>query len=315
MYFTMTRAAVTVAGGAAALCLGSVPAALAAPAHSTDFVPCNPYALHQAISHQSYGETLVLAPGCTYYLPDALPEITTTLTIAGYHSTLTRTWDARSFSLLTVGGCRHIIPSVASVTVNDGDCGDLTVINVDFTDGGGYGISQGGAIDNEGGTLHVEVGTFAGNKTDEYGGAIYNDGQMTVSHATFTGNLAPYGGAIYNDDQASIYVSSFTWNKAPTLYGDPDNSDGGAIYNDDDLYLADSGFLANSTGGNGGAIYTDGTLRGDHITITANAAGFDGGGIYDGGDVVDPAALRDSTVFGNQPDNCAPTGSVAGCFF
>jgi predicted outer membrane repeat protein len=220
MYFKMTRAAVTVAGGAAALCLGSVPAALAAPTPSTDFVPCNPYALHRAISDQSYGETLVLAPGCTYYLPDALPDITTTLTIVGYHSTLTRTRDAGSFSLLTVGGCTHILPSVASATFDDGNCGDLTVINVNFTDGGGYGISQGGAIDSDG-TLTVKGGTFAGNKTDEYGGAIYADGQMTVSHGTFTGNLAPYGGAIFNDDQASIYVSSFTWNKAPPSTATP----------------------------------------------------------------------------------------------
>jgi hypothetical protein len=71
---------------------------------------------------------------------------------------------------------------------------DLTVINLDFTDGGDYGITQGGAIDSDG-TLTVEGGTFWDNKTDEYGGAIVTDGQMTVSHATFTGNLAPYGGA------------------------------------------------------------------------------------------------------------------------
>jgi predicted outer membrane repeat protein len=311
MYFKMTRAAVTVMGGAAALCLGSVPAALAAPPQNTYFVPCNPYALHQAIGHARYGETLDLAPGCTYYLPGALPDVKTNLTIVGYHSTLTRTWDARSFSLLTVGGdCGVLDATVVGVTVIDDGCrADLTVINVNFTDGGGYGTYEGGAIDNQGGTLHAIGGTFSDNKTDRDGGAIYNDGQMTVSHATFTGNLAPYGGAIYNDDQASIYVSSFTWNKAPTLYGDPGNSDGGAIYNDDDLYLADSGFLANSTGGNGGAIYTDDYLDAGHITVTANAAGSDGGGIYNDDHTV---RLSGSAVFGNQPDNCH---DVPGCFF
>ena len=82
-YFSDGRARYLFPGGAAALCLGSVPAALAAPTPSTDFVPCNPYALHRAISSQSYGETLVLAPGCTDYLLDALPDITTTLTIVG----------------------------------------------------------------------------------------------------------------------------------------------------------------------------------------------------------------------------------------
>src|SRR5580693_1058772 len=68
MYFKMTRATVTVAGGAAALCLGSVPAALAAPAQPATFVPCNAYALHAAINDASSGDTLDLAPGCTYYL-------------------------------------------------------------------------------------------------------------------------------------------------------------------------------------------------------------------------------------------------------
>ena len=51
MYFKMTKAAITVAGGAAALCLGSVPAALAAPAQNTYFVACNPDALHTAIAN------------------------------------------------------------------------------------------------------------------------------------------------------------------------------------------------------------------------------------------------------------------------
>jgi predicted outer membrane repeat protein len=307
MYFKMTRAAVTVAGGTAALCLGSVPAALAAPAPATDFVPCNPHALYLAISHQSYGETLDLAPGCTYYLPGRLPNIKTNLTIEGYHSTLTRTRDAGSFSLLTVGGgCGDL--GVISANLDDGDCkADLTVINVDFTDGGGSNEDEGGAIHNGGGTLHVIGGTFSDNKTDEYGGAIYNDGHMTVNNATFTDNLAPYGGAIYNEYDASIGVTSFLLNKAPTLYGDPDNSDGGAIYNDDDLDITNSGFAGNSTGGYGGAIYTEDDLHAGHITITGNEAGFDGGGIYNDDETAD---LSDSAVFGNQPDNCY---DVPGC--
>ena len=107
--------------------------------------------------------------------------------------------------------------------------------------------------------------------------------------------------AIYTEDDASIGGSSFTWNQAPTLFGDRDNSDGGAIYNDGDLDVANSGFLANSTGGYGGAIYTDDDLHAGHITVTANAAGFDGGGIYNDDETV---TLSGSAVFGNQPDNC-----------
>jgi predicted outer membrane repeat protein len=308
MYFKMTRAAITVMGGAAALCLGSVPAALAAPAApATDLVACSADALYTAIVHQSYGETLDLAPGCTYSLPARLPNIRTHLTIVGDHSTLTRTRDAGSFSLLTVGdGCGDL--GVINANSDDGYCkADLTVINVDFTDGGGSDEDEGGAIHNGGGTLHVIGGTFSDNKTDEYGGAIYNDGHMTVNNATFTDNLAPYGGAIYNEYDASIGVTSFLLNKAPTLYGDPDNSDGGAIYNDDDLDITNSGFAGNSTGGYGGAIYTEDYLDAGHVTVIGNEAGFDGGGIYNDDETVH---LSGSTVFDNHPDNCY---DVTGC--
>ena len=291
MYFKMTRAAVIVAGGAAALCLGSVPAALAAPASGAYFVPCSAGALHAAIEKADPGATLDLAPGCTYYLPDALPEIMHELTIVGYHSTLTRARDAGGFSLLEVG-C---------------EAGDLTVINVSFTDGGGYDVGKGGAIYNDGGTLHVTGGTFSDNESNNEAGAIYNDGHMTVNNGTFTDNLAHYGGAIYNDGVASIGGSSFTWNNAPTSdIAMRYNSYGGAIYNQADLHLANSGFVGNSTGGYGGAIYTKDTLDAAHITVTANAAAF-GGGIYK---FAGTATVFGSVVFGNQPDNCV---HVTGC--
>jgi hypothetical protein len=43
----------------------------------------------------------------------------------------------------------------------------------------------------------MEGRTFPGNKIDEYGGTIYNEGSMPVSCATFTSDLEPYGAAIF----------------------------------------------------------------------------------------------------------------------
>jgi predicted outer membrane repeat protein len=311
MYFKMTRAAVTIAGGAAALCLGSVPAALAAPASSTYFVPCNAGALYAAIYNAHHGETLDLAPGCTYYVPGPLREIKTELTIVGYHSTLTRTWDAGSFSLLKVGGDLGCVVEGGVLNVNNNPCdgldGDLTVIDVNFTGGGGYDAEMGGAIDNDGGVLHVIGGTFSDNETYHQGGAIYSDGQLTVNNAAiFTGNRAPYGGAIYNGDEASIGGSSFLWNTSPDEEGTLAHSDGGAIYNDGHLDLFNSGFVGNITGGDGGAIYTKDELNAGHITVTANTADFHGGGIYND----ETVTLFASAVFSNQPDNCV---DVTGC--
>lgn len=300
MYFKMTRAAITVVGGVAALCLGSVPAALAAPAQNTDFVPCNADALYEAIGQAHYGETLNLAPGCTYYLPAGLPFIRTNLTIKGYYSTLTRTRDAGSFSLLTVG-CGNDGGILASPDDGCQAKADLTVVNVDFTGGGGSGAFEGGAIDNAGGTLHVQGGIFSDNEA-RAGGAIYSRGHMTVNNATFTDNLGTYGGAILNASNASIGVSAFLLNQARTRSGDPDNSEGGAIYNAGHLDLVNSEFAYNSTGGYGGAIYTDDDLLAGHVSITGNAAGVDGGGIYNHND--DTVTLSSSAVFGNRPDNC-----------
>ena len=123
-------------------------------------MPCRAYVLYLAISNASNGKTLNLAPGCTSDLPDALPCITGSLTIVGYHSTLTRTWNAGSFSLLLVGATETSV---------------FTVINVNFTNGGGHDL--------------------------DYGGAIYNDGTLRGYHITITANDAGYlGGGIYDGD-------------------------------------------------------------------------------------------------------------------
>jgi predicted outer membrane repeat protein len=295
MHRKLARTAGTTLFGIVALCLGSAPAALASPAQNPHYIPCRTSALAAAISTASGTETLILAPGCTYVLREGLPTVTTTLTIVGNHSTLERS-DAPgtpSFSILMVE-----------------DSGDLTVVGVDFTNGGGDSNYGGGAIRN-GGTTTVRGGTFRDNKNVEHGGAIYSDGTLTVSDgAIFTGNVSVYGGAIDSENTATISGSSFTWNKALALFGGPDNAYGGAIYNDGSLDLTDSGFLANSSDGYGGAIYNDDTLTARHITVTANAAGYEGGGIYNDDETV---TLTDSTLFGNHPDNCYPVGTIADC--
>ena|ERR1700722_3887592 len=78
-----------------------------------------------------------------FFAPDALPAIRADLHIVGYHSTLTRTRNAGSFSLLTtgVGGCGGIL----AAHPDDRDCSaaDLTAINVNFTDGGGSDTDEG----------------------------------------------------------------------------------------------------------------------------------------------------------------------------
>jgi predicted outer membrane repeat protein len=300
-------------GGTLVLGLGSAHAAMAQPT-VTVHVACYSGALASAISAATDGETIVLAPGCVYRLDQALPDIAVDLTIVGYDTELLRDHGAPSFSLLTL------------------DCmTDLTVVNVDFRNGGGPDDDNGGAIYGPGDTdLTVQGGIFTDNYS-EYGGAIESDGILTVTGADFVGNYAYYeGGAIYTDGD-DAYISGSTFQKNATYDGDDDDYGGGGIYTDNDnTQLTGSTFTGNSsyeggavynddslamtrdsltenTADYGGGIYNDSDLTVYRSLIAFNWAGDDGGGIYNAWDIT----AAGNQIYGNQPDNCI---GVTGCF-
>jgi predicted outer membrane repeat protein len=303
------RAAARIAAvaGTLVLGLGSAQAAMAQPSDTVD-VPCNVGALASAINDASNGETIVLAGGCVYRLDQALPDVAVDLTIVGLDTELLRDRGAPSFSLLTV------------------DCmTDLTVVNVDFRNGGGPDDDDGGAIYAPKDTdLTVQGGIFTDNYS-EYGGAVEGDGILTVSGAYFTGNFAYYeGGAIYTDGDEA-YISGSTFQKNATYEGGDDDYGGGAIYTDnDDTQLTGSTFTGNSSY-EGGAVYNDDELFMGRDTLTENIADY-GGGVYNDWDLTVNGSLigfnwassygggiyndHDITlagdqIYGNQPDNCA----------
>lgn len=122
--------------------------------------------------------------------------------------------------------------------------------------------AQGGAIYNEG-TLTVEGSTFTGNKaegTNGWGGAIYNAGTLTVDGTRFENNTASaQGGAIYVHPKAELDVTNSyfkgnggTAGGAIAMFGDngaaPEHSISNTVF---------EGNTANRTGdtpGKGGAI-------------------------------------------------------------
>jgi len=299
-------AAKTVTVGAiVALGLGSSQAAMAKPGPIR--LACSAGELADALADVSSGATIYLAPGCTYWLTSGLTDTKADLTIVGYDSTLERASGASHFTILTVNCMK-----------------DLTLDNVNFADGGGGSVWSGGAIYNDGGHLTVNGGTFTGNRSSEYGGAIYTDrsgSSLTVSGAHFSGNTAEYGGAIENGSAstATISNSTFSQNSAPGGYY------GGAIENDGTAGITSSSFLGNTatyggaitnggdltTAGNtldgnrayeGGGIYEQGaTLDDDGSLIMSNAATHLGGGIYNGSCV--DMTLTGTTLFLNVADN------------
>jgi predicted outer membrane repeat protein len=149
----------------------------------------------------------------------------------------------------------------------------------------------GGAISNEG-TLTINNSTFTNNSAGR-GGAIYNVGTLTISTSTFTNNSADRGGAIYQYTFGTLTISdsTFTNNSASDI--------GGAIYGytNGTITISTSTFTNNSASSEGGAIFSNGlsTLTITNNTFTGNSADF-GGAIYN----LSTLTITNNTFTGNS---------------
>jgi hypothetical protein len=83
--------------------------------------------------------------------------------------------------------------------------------------GNNAAIGGGGAIYNKvGSTLTVKNGKFI-TYAAMLGGAIFNNGNLTVEGSSFASNQASgAGGAVFNDSAATITSSSLYGNSAPS---------------------------------------------------------------------------------------------------
>ena len=98
--------------------------------------------------------------------------------------------------------------------------GRLTVIDSVFADNAAEGRGgTGGAlanvpIDGEG-TARIERTLFAGNRAEVAGGAVWNQGELTVLHSRFENNRATqYGGAFHNHGRLDLRHVRITGNRA-----------------------------------------------------------------------------------------------------
>ncbi len=117
---------------------------------------------------------------------------------------------------------------------------------------------NGGAIYNDAttdrvGNIIISDSALTGNTASEKGGAIYNEGALTIDDATFDANQAVEGGAIFmwaEDQTVTIQNSTFTNNVA-------DNDDvGGAISLARGTLNIDNTTFTGNTAGWSGAIFT-----------------------------------------------------------
>jgi len=325
------RAAAAAVLAATAALAGAVPAA----ASQANLVDCNANhnALQPAIDGAAKGGTLLVTGTCTGPF-----TISNDLTIEGIGQAVLD--GDQSGRTVTVGS--GALVRLDDLIITDGigginNQGTLTVAGSTVS-GNTASNGPGGGINNAvNATLVVSVSTVRDNYSLGAGGGINNNGSLTVRDSHLFGNSADNCGGIDSTGigvTASVGQSSVHDNIARVAYG-------GGICDSSTLTLSGSSVYGNTAGFGAGLYDNDGTDSVIRSTVTRNTASDQGGGIYNvnggtmaltrsavegntadggpgsGGGVYKASGtvtLDRSGVRKNNPDNCAPPGSVPGCF-
>ncbi|MFZ5809940.1 MAG: choice-of-anchor Q domain-containing protein [Chloroflexota bacterium] len=150
------------------------------------------------------------------------------------------------------------------------------------------GISAGGSSR----VLYVDVGANVtlsdmeiSDGVSNYGGGIYNRGNLTVNNCAMNGNYATTsGGGVYNAANGVLAVTTSMMDSNGAA------QNGGGIDNQGTLTIISSEIRDNGTeSGNGGGIHNQGTLTINGSTLAGNYAAANGGGIFN-------AAGRTATI-------------------
>jgi hypothetical protein len=206
---------------------------------------------------------------------------------SGCTYTITEPFDVSNGLTEITGNIRISAPSDATI-VRDASAeddfrifsvspdGELSLHHITVRNGS---ATSGGGILNAG-TLTLNSSTLAGN-TALFGGGILSNGFVALNDSTLRNGFAEYGGGI------AVEGGTTTLNRSRVIANSADDI-GGGIYNglDSHLTLADSTIADNSS------------------------KSLPSGGIYNNGTVTIAAGTE---ITGNQPNNCAPPGSIPGC--
>jgi fibronectin-binding autotransporter adhesin len=173
---------------------------------------------------------------------------------------------------------------------------------------------RGGAIGVEEGVLVSDSrSTFRHNRAigdGAYGGAVYNDGQLSSRFvgSVFSGNSSGpatggggYGGAVYTNDSGGTAFTgvTMTGNRTATLGGGIDAANSTASVSVERSTIAGNQAGNAGTDGLGGGLYVERTLTLDNSTVARNraqGAGGAGGGVYVN---MSTLGVRYTTVTGN----------------
>ncbi len=147
---------------------------------------------------------------------------------------------------------------------------------------------SGGGISNHGHMLTVTNTTISDNSARFTAAGIANNGNLTVTNSTFSGNSTAVGGGIGNSGNLTVTNSTFSDNSA---------GEGGAIENGGAAQIEDTVLNAGTVGG---TIFNDG---GTVSSLGHNLANDDGGGVLTGpGD-----QINTDPMLGPLQNNGGPT--------
>ena len=209
--------------------------------------------------------------------------------------TSTRTVSSPTFSTLLIdGGSKVTLQRVGTgnhFNVTSG--ATLTLKSITLTNGF---ATCGGAVNVASGAgLSLDDARFINNQSSQQGGAICNNGIMSVTNALFSDNVAgSHGGAIGNYSALNVTNSRFLNNRA--------SINGGGIDSVGSLQVFDSTFAGNAAGFRGGGInvYVGNGMNIFGSSFFTNTAGLYGGGVsIDGGG----ASISGSTFSANSSNN------------
>ncbi len=193
-----------------------------------------------------------------------------------------------------------------AITLTNGSIAITTNLAIDASGvAGGMQINGNSSsrvfIINGGVTAALTSLIITNGNAGDYGGGLFNQGNLTVNRCTFTGNQSlgtgfGGGGAILTDSSATLTVNECTFTGNQAYEG------GGAIWNNGSgiLYVNNSTFFGNISYHGGGGIQNNftGTTTVNNSTFIGNSATTVAGGIYNysGGSLF----LTNSIVCGNS---------------
>ena len=265
---------------------------LASPAAAEGLIVVNPgESIQAAIDGATDGDTILITAG-TYTESLTLNK---PVSLTGVSSATTILHAEPNDRVLTVTGATITKGVVISGLMLTG--GDVSGLAPGLNYGGGMAL-----LNSAEPSIHNVL--FYDNKVQEWGGALYSDGNLMLSGSKLISNTADdAGGASLSLGMSTISNSLITNNHCTTTI-----CYGGGVYASVAAKITGTTITSNTTDGFGGGMWVGGDLIINNAVISGNTATEFGGGIFEQNG---STTIIDSLIIGNQGNGVRADTMVA----